>query len=239
MSDFTYNPPDSAIFMHTLRKYLRETGRENISDLLIGATVEFFTTGSYSGRHWDHFYSEIIFRVPVSQVRGFSSTVKGELLKASEDIFPPEVGYDLMNCSVTALLEAPPENEDTGLNVASLVSSGTIKHDGLNFRSRTETRIYDALKRKKVLFFANATAVLGEKNIKREPDFLVCKDGKWGILEVMGESYHPSTTAMRDHDRARLFKDYGLICIEFYDAERCYNHSDEVVDDFLERLMKT
>jgi len=119
-----------------------------------------------------------------------------------------------------------------------LVSQGIIEHDGLRFRSRTETRIYDALKKQSVLFFANATAVLGGKNIKREPDFLVCQNGRWGILEVMGEQYHPSTTAMRDHDRARLFKDYGLYYIEFYAADKCYTDPDGVVTDFLQRLSK-
>jgi hypothetical protein len=54
----------------------------------------------------------------------------------------------------------------------------------------------------------------------------------------MGESYHPSATAMRDHDRARLFKDYGLFIIEFYDAAKCYNTSEAVVADFLARLAK-
>ncbi len=54
----------------------------------------------------------------------------------------------------------------------------------------------------------------------------------------MGEQYHPSTTAMRDHDRARLFKDYGLFYIEFYDAAMRYNDPDRVVDDFLNRLLK-
>jgi hypothetical protein len=35
---------------------------------------------------------------------------------------------------------------------------------------------------------------------------------------------------------ARLFKDYGLVVIEFDDAGPCYNRPKEVVDDFLGRL---
>lgn len=70
---------------------------------------------------------------------------------------------------------------------------------------------------------------------KREPDFLVCQNGKWGILEVMGAEYHPDAT--KDHDRARLFKDYGLTYIEFYNANRCYNDPEGVVGDFLKRLI--
>lgn len=134
------------------------------------------------------------------------------------------------------MLEAPPDDESSLSNSASLVSNGTIEHDGLRFRSRSEIKIYDALKKRNVLFFANATAVLGGKAVKREPDFLVCQNGKWGILEVMGDQYHPSNTAIRDHDRARLFKGYGLFCIEFFNATRCYNEPNEVVDDFLKLL---
>jgi hypothetical protein len=65
---------------------------------------------------------------------------------------------------------------------------------------------------------------------------LVCSEGKWGILEVMGETYHPASTAMQDHDRARLFKDYGINCMEFYEAKRCMKDPKSVVEDFLRRL---
>jgi len=91
------------------------------------------------------------------------------------------------------------------------------------------------------LFFPNAAAVLGGRaeEDKKETDFLICSNGKWGLLEVMGEAFHPSATAIKDHDRARLFKDYGLVVIEFYDATRCYNQPEVVVDDFLRRLQQS
>ena len=52
----------------------------------------------------------------------------------------------------------------------------------------------------------------------------------------MGEQYHPASTAMRDHDRGRMFNDYGIVLIQFYDAARYYSNPDEVVQDFLDRL---
>ena len=87
-----------------------------------------------------------------------------------------------------------------------------------------------------------ATAVLGGKFedgkvLLREPDFLVCQDGRWGILEPGGESFH--TSAMRDHDRLRMFNDYGIRFHHFYPADRCYKSPDEVVDDFLRRLARS
>jgi hypothetical protein len=123
-------------------------------------------------------------------------------------------------------------------NAGTIVEPGPVIHDGLHFRSKTETRIYDVLKARKVLFFPNPAAVLGGDGRKKEPDFLICLDGKWGILEVMGDPYHNGLTAVADHDRARIFKDYGILVIEFYDAARCYNNPEAVVDDFLRRLQK-
>lgn len=72
--------------------------------------------------------------------------------------------------------------------------------------------------------------------MKREPDFLICHKGKLGILEVMGEGYHNQSTAVKDHDRARLFKKHGILCIEFFDADSCRSFPSVVVDRFLALL---
>ena len=58
------------------------------------------------------------------------------------------------------------------------------------FRSQAELRIAQALGRACVLFFANAPGRFGvhpDDRQTREPDFVVCADGKWGILEVCGD----------------------------------------------------
>src|SRR4029079_18405884 len=101
---------------------------------------------------------------------------------------PSEAGYELSHITVAPKLITPPPDESP-LNTGRLVSEGPIEHDGLRFRSRTEVRIYDELRRRNILSFPNATAVLGGRGIKREPDFLVCQDGKWGILEIMGDRF--------------------------------------------------
>ena len=238
MTEFTYNPPESAAFMYTLRKYLQATNKEDLAALLTNSNCEFFSSGSFSNRRWNSYSATVRFFVPVVRISKFTESIKQELLNAVDLVFPKEVGLGILDLEVSPIIEAPPDDEQRLSNSASLVSSGSIEYDGLRFRSRSEIKVYEALKKRSVLFFANATAVLGGKDVKREPDFLVCQNGKWGILEVMGEQYHPTTTAMRDHDRARLFKDYGLFYIEFYDATKCYNNPEGVVDDFLERLSK-
>lgn len=236
MSEYSYTFPDEAGFLHTLRLYLKSTGHEQISSLLSRAQCRFSSGDDFTRVDWNTFWMYVDFRVPVYELSKFTDEVKNILKAAVECVFPPNTGFLLSSISVAPFIEPPPDEETPTANNGSLGSFGTIEHDNLRFRSKTETKIYDALRRTSALFFPNATAVLGGKNVKREPDFLVCKDGKWGILEVMGNQYHPANTAMKDHDRARLFKDYGLICIEFYDATRCYEKPDEVVTDFLARL---
>jgi hypothetical protein len=234
--DYTYEFPDKAAFLHTLRKYLDTTGHADLAALLAGVTCEFSNTGQYGGG-WNVYQAELTIYVPLGRVPAFTEEVCAEITRSGDKLFSPTSGFELIWTQVAPQLEAPGDDDNQpGLNSGSLVSGGAHAYDGLRFRSRTEIRLYDELKRRQVLFFPNAAAVLGDTGLKREPDFLICKNGKWGILEVMGEPFHPSATAMQDHDRARLFNDFGVSNIWFYDASRCYNTPVEVIDDFLKRL---
>jgi hypothetical protein len=122
------------------------------------------------------------------------------------------------------------ENE-VGLNNCFFRIDSIVNHDDLRFRSPAEVSVYTELNKRRLLFFPNPAAVFGLPSKKREPDFLICHNGKWGVLEVMGETYH--TNAVKDHDRARLFKEHGLLCIEFFPAKRCETEPAIVVDEFL------
>jgi hypothetical protein len=183
----------------------------------------------------------VMFYVPKERLAEFSGKIRRALWLAADAVMPKNAGLDIEGVDVAPFLEKPPGIDPLPLNAGSLVSKAALEHDGLRFRSRAEIHIYNALKRRDVLFFPNAAAVLGGRaeGDKKEPDFLVCLNGKWGLLEVMGEAFHSSATAIKDHDRARLFKDYGLVVIEFYDAARCYNQPQVVVDDFLRRLQQS
>lgn len=107
----------------------------------------------------------------------------------------------------------------------------------LRFRSQTEVRIAEELDRRGATFFPLCMARLNGQNgrVTMEPDFLVCNGGKWGILEVDGEPYHPAERAAVEHERDRLFRRQG-ITVERYDATRCYNETKSVVEDFLRLL---
>jgi hypothetical protein len=236
--EFTYSFPDPVAFLHTVRELLEAEGKSQAASALIGGQCDFQSYGQFSRLRWNSYNATIVVRVPVASVPKFTQDVQDAILSAASRTLPSEAGYELTHIEVSPTLSSPPPDE-TPLNTGRLVSEAPIEHDGLRFRSRTEVRVYDELKRRNVLFFPNATAVLGGKNIKREPDFLVCLDGKWGILEVMGDRYHTGANAVQDHDRARLFKDYRILLIEFYDARKCYEDATSVVDDFLKRLKST
>ena len=110
----------------------------------------------------------------------------------------------------------------------------------LRFRSESEIRIAQALERAEVLFLPNCMARLGlasdRKN--READFLICADGKWGILEVDGEPFHPPSRTTQDHERDRLFREHGIVVVEHFDASECFEQSDAVVERFLRLLRR-
>ena len=116
-----------------------------------------------------------------------------------------------------------------------------ITWKSLRFRSKSEVRIADALDQANVLFFANCLSRLGlsGERVTREADFLVCEDGKWGVLEVDGEPFHPPSRTAQDHARDRLFRDYGIRLVEHFNATECYNAPDQVVARFLGLLRKT
>lgn len=238
---FSHQAPDERAFLHTMQVYLEARGRTEIAALLQGGTCSIAPSTSYSSNRWNALATTVVFYVPKERLAEFTGTIRKAIWLAADAVLPKSAGLDIEGIDVAPFLEKPPVIDPLPLNAGSLVSQAALEHDGLRFRSRAEIQIYNVLKRRDVLFFPNAAAVLGGKADadKKEPDFLVCLNGKWGILEVMGETFHPSATAIRDHDRARLFKDYGLVVIEFYDASRCYSDPEAVVDDFLRRLQQS
>jgi hypothetical protein len=106
----------------------------------------------------------------------------------------------------------------------------------LFFRSPHEIEIAKALSEHKILFLPNCMARFGQERQNKEADFLVCCEGKWGIIEVDGETYH--SVAAKDHDRDRLFQSHGIRVVQRYTAKRCLDNPKGVVEEFLGLLMK-
>jgi very-short-patch-repair endonuclease len=75
--------------------------------------------------------------------------------------------------------------------------------------------------------------------MNREADFFVYCDGRWGILEVDGEPFHPPSRTVQDHERDRLFKGHGIQVIEHFDSVECFEHPENVVQTFLNLLRRS
>lgn len=114
----------------------------------------------------------------------------------------------------------------------------TVLWKNLRFRSETEKRIAEALERANVLFIPNCLARLNSPDGRetKEADFIVCNKGKWGIIEVDGEPYHPPSRTTQDHKKDQNFYAHGVKLILHFDATECYHQPDKVVKRFLQLL---
>lgn len=158
-------------------------------------------------------------------------------------------GYDLNSLQIRASTHVPDENWRSdlqeliqGKGVSNQASGADVSRlwQGFKFRSATEIKIAEALDRAGVLFFPlpKARVVTPNGHMNVEPDFVICQEGRWGILEVDGEPFHPPTRSAIEHDRVRLFRHHGVVCVERFDAKRCYENSDKTVEDFLLLMVK-
>jgi hypothetical protein len=110
---------------------------------------------------------------------------------------------------------------------------------GNNFRTRAEIDIAKALEKANVLFLPLPRAAVGAGRDDRtmtEPDFVICADGKWGILEIDGSS-HDGRYA-HDQERDRLIGRHGVRVIQHFTEERSRAHPGQVVAEFLEYLAR-
>jgi hypothetical protein len=111
------------------------------------------------------------------------------------------------------------------------------------FSSEGEKRIAIALDKRGVMYFPTSLVRVGppggewdRKN--RIPDFLICHNNKWGILEVDGKSTHEGRRT-EDNERSRQIESHGGIAwVTGYDYVQCMRDPDGVVKEFLEILGK-
>jgi hypothetical protein len=166
--------------------------------------------------HTDKSYLDIVYRVKLLEIEeNWQKTIKFLIAKSK----------DLNQGLVTEKAFARKGKEP-------------IVYREMKFASQSEIRITQELEAKGVLFFPLPLAVRHETgNIyqdHREVDFLICLDGTFGILEV---SFHPDRYE-KDKEKDAWFKKSGILCIEPYPAEKCYDQPRVVVEEFLSFLSK-
>ncbi len=111
-----------------------------------------------------------------------------------------------------------------------------IKWKHLSFRSEHEVAIASELDTIGVMFLPNAAVRITENGdrVTKEVDFLVCKNGRWGILEVDGAQHRESRA--EDMMRDDAFTDAGVWFIRRYPAAMCIEKPTWVAQDFITRL---
>ena len=111
----------------------------------------------------------------------------------------------------------------------------SIEWKGMIFRSESEIKIAKTLDHRGIFFIPPVRVRLNAgKNSRqsREIDFVICHEGKWGVLEVDG----PFHTREADHERDGWLEAHGITNIQRFPAQRCFQEPQAVVDEFLHHL---
>lgn len=130
------------------------------------------------------------------------------------------------------------ESETTQVTNQNSYEKKPVIYAGMKFSSPPEVKIAIALDNLGVMYLPNCLTRVGTPGSRqnRFPDFLICYAGKWGILEIDGQSVHKGN-ATEDHERSRLIERHGGVAyFTRYPAARCQSDPDGVVKEFLEIL---
>jgi len=111
----------------------------------------------------------------------------------------------------------------------------SIEWKGLIFRSNSEIKIAKTLDHRGIFFIPPTRVRMSagkDERQSRELDFVICYNGKWGVLEVDGPFHDRKLDAERD----KLLRSHGIKNIQRFPSERCYQTPHEVIDEFIRDL---
>lgn len=246
--------PDGTAILASAVQYMIASGDNGYAMALIPCTLAFYRSrdfphegnvdGVLRGPHASHLFFQTVYS---EQGESADDGRYRYLRDTVEALLPHNVHLQMFMIRLEVITPDPDWREQaervasgrTIVNQAPDLPNGQILiWNNLRFRSEPERRIAAALDASRVLFFPNCMARLsdGERRVNREPDFLACEGGKWGIMEIDGTAYHAS--AARDHERDRLFRTYGIRVVERFTATECLSNAPGVVRRFLEVLQR-
>jgi uncharacterized protein YjbI with pentapeptide repeats len=114
-------------------------------------------------------------------------------------------------------------------------SEDEIDWNGFCFHSDAQVKIAEILDRTSTLFIPNSqlrlTTPEGRQNL--QADFMIFHQNKLGMLKIDSESSHQNAT---EDEMCGLSVDSGICLVKHYDATRCSEQPDVVVQEFLEIL---
>ena len=253
MTEHASPPPglDPNVLLASAARFLIDGGEENAANLLLACELRIWESGDtwWVGDE-QHFALHVELSGPrvAYDAMNDEQNVLGQAIRRALGAVLPSDTYIKHFTTRGLLLDVDPEWRSELLEVArgrgvdNQAATARAAHvwKNLRFRSQSEVRIAEALDRAGAMFLPNCRARLGGAGTRenREADFLVCVHGRWGILEVDGDPFHPPSRTADDHNRDRLFRGHGVRVVEHFHADRCYNEADAVVRTFLEILAR-
>lgn len=135
----------------------------------------------------------------------------------------------------TASSEEITDIEDEQNQETQADSDNEINWNGFCFHCDAQVKIAEMLDRTYTLFIPNSQLRLAtpEGRQNQEADFLIFHQNKLGMLKIDSESCHQNAT---EDEMCRLFINSGISLVKYYDATRCSQQPDLVVQEFLEIL---
>ncbi|MHA1808802.1 MAG: hypothetical protein ACTSYH_00665 [Candidatus Heimdallarchaeaceae archaeon] len=107
---WTYQPPESSVFLKALLYKLKRAGHTELANILKNSEVEFEWGGSYGSRYYSY-STTVYFRLPIPLLEKAEDIIcenhiEKELVQLSNFCMPREVGLDIENFELTPDLEA-------------------------------------------------------------------------------------------------------------------------------------
>lgn len=230
--------PDREDFLFTIVQYLIAEKNEFLAYVLSNSEIDYMKPSNNSLNVY------VILKIPHAFYKKIIEEYRDELNDLISSLYPHGGWYIYNGTLIHLKIEESNESwrqeahalirEGLVNNQASFTSSKApmLTHGFLKFRSKTEVRIMQEFERfKQILVFPLPVAVCG--NERKEPDFLVCYKGKWAILEIVSDTYHPSVE--KEANRTAWFQNHN-IQIRSVPAKKCYNQPHNVVMEFLNWL---
>lgn len=241
--------PADDIVLASAARFLVDGGEEDAASVLLSCALEFWRSGDtwhVGDETHDALHVKLTGpRAAYEILNDSSHPTTRAIRRALEAVLPEQTYLKHFTVHVQHVAIDPTWRDELlqiarGVGVHNQAAQGRALRvwNNLHFRSQSEIRIAEALDRAGVLFFPNCRGRLGLPTARenREADFLICRESKWGILEVDGEPFHPPSRTVQDHARDRAFRELGVRLVEHFDATECFEKPDEVVARFLRLL---
>tara|TARA_B100000315_G_scaffold163764_1_gene152360 strand:- start:1880 stop:2590 length:711 start_codon:yes stop_codon:yes gene_type:complete len=223
-------PTEDDIILATAARFLIEGGEEDAASVLLSCVLEFW----FSGDTWyvgDETHEALHVKLTgprsVYEILNDSDHPTTPAIRKAlgavllEKTYVKHFTVHVQHVSIDPNWRQELLQIARGVGVHNQAAQGRALRiwNNLYFRSQSEIRIAEGLDRAGALFFPNCRGRLGAAaRENREADFPVCHQGKWGILEVDGEPFHPPSRTVQDHARDRLFREHGVRLVEHFDA---------------------